>query len=480
MPTVRRPLLAAALAGFVGTSLITLGALAPRSPFTSTVTGSWPLVAPGVLLSSPWVGVLLVYAGLVVVLGAWCATYTFCRRHPEQPRRRLLGVAGAWALPLLVAPPLFSRDVYAYAALGQLSSRGVDPYRHGPAWLGHASFLRFVDPLWRHAPAPYGPLFLDLGRLDAALAGNSVFAAVAGYRLVALAGVLLVALSVPVIARCVGQPPSLALVLAVLNPLVLLTLVGGAHNDALMLGLMVAGVAAACRRHPVAGIALCALAAEVKVPGALGIVFIGWAWAGPGALPRRRGGYVALSVLLGGAVMAAVSLASGLGWGWLSGLSDPGTVVSWLDPATALGLAASHALHLAGLGPHRDLAVAAGRALALLAAGAVTVVMLVRSDRDGLPRALGVSLLALVLLGPVVWPWYETWGLVFLALVARRWARRTVLVLSTVGCFATVPAHVTLTPHEGLAMGAVLVPLVLAAVWSVRRLGRPAVSALGG
>ena len=66
----------------------------------------------------------------------------------------------------------------------------------------------------------------------------------------------------------------------------------------------------------------------------------------------------------------------------------------------------------------------------------------------GMARALGWSLLAVVFLGPIVWPWYETWGLVFLALAADVWSRRVVLVLSTVACFATVPAHVTATDHR--------------------------------
>jgi hypothetical protein len=54
-------------------------------------------------------------------------------------------------------------------------------------------------------------------------------------------------------------------------------------------------------------------------------------------------------------------------------------------------------------------------------------------------RALGWSLLAFVVLGPVVWPWYETWGFVFLAVVAEAWTLRIVLLLSAVACFADVP-----------------------------------------
>jgi hypothetical protein len=452
--------LSSAAAGFVGMVLITLGVLSAGSPFTSDIAGSWPFQLSAAPFGHQWVGMLLVYAGIVLLLGAW---YCLSIGRADRPLRHLYGVLAAWVAPLLAIPPLFSRDVYAYAALGQLTARGVNPYRHSPAALHDPSFLHFVDPLWRQAHAPYGPLFMDIGRAVASASGNSIFVAVEGYRLVALAGVLLIAASVPTIARSVGVAPSPAFVLAVLNPLVLLYLVGGAHNDALMLGLLVAGVAMATARHPVLGIVLCALAAEVKIPGLIGVVFIGWAWAGSGAAPLRRLKFVAAAVLIGGAAMVVVSEASGLGWGWLSNLSDPGTVVSWLDPATAAGLATTHVLHLVGVTAQVHPVVVVWRIIALALAGVITLVMLVRSDRDGLPKSLGVSLLAIVFLGPIVWPWYETWGIVFLVFVARPWARRLLIVLTAVGCVATVPSHVTLTAGEVL-VGAVVLAALTAAV----------------
>ena len=64
-------------------------------------------------------------------------------------------------------------------------------------------------------------------------------------RLLSVAGVALIAYCIPKLARSYGRDPGPAFVLAVLNPLVLLTLVGGAHNDAIMVGLLVAGITAA-------------------------------------------------------------------------------------------------------------------------------------------------------------------------------------------------------------------------------------------
>ena len=130
-----------------------------------------------------------------------------------------------------------------------------------------------------------------------------------------------------------------------LNPLTLLALVGGAHNDAIMVGLLLAGVTAARSRHPVWGVVLCALAASIKVPAAMGIVYVAWDWAGPLADWRRRARMVVRSGLITVAVMGPLSLVSGLGWGWIANLGTPGTVRSWMAPATAVGLLIS------GIGP---------------------------------------------------------------------------------------------------------------------------------
>jgi hypothetical protein len=167
--------------------------------------------------------------------------------------------------------------------------------------------------------------------------------------------------------------------------------------------------------------------------------------------------------------MAVVSAASGLGWAWLWNLSDPGSVNSWLDPATAVGLALSHLVHGLGGGLQTHTLVVAARAVALGVAGVIVAVLVGRTDRLGIPRALGWSLLAVVFLGPIVWPWYETWGIVFLALATDRWSRRAVLVLSAVGCFATVPAHVTATPAEVAVVAVVGLVAVATAATVVRK-----------
>ncbi len=439
------PLELAGVIGLVGSVGVLVGLTHAGSPFTSGASQSWffgTSATPSPVAGSNvrFLAVVIVYAGVLVMLGSWFELVRALRRSPDTPLGKPLVIAIAWAIPVLVMPPLFSGDVYSYAAQGEMVSRGINPYVHTPSALGNGSFLRLVDPLWRHSPAPYGPAWERLSGWIVGLTGHDVVTAVAGFRCAALVGVALIAWGVPALAASVRRSRSVAFALAVLNPAVLLVLLGGAHNDALMLGLLVAGCAVARRNHVFIGLVLCALAAEVKIPALIGAVCIGWWWGGSAVDWRRRWSRVAAAVLVSAGLMAAVTAVSGLGWRWLSGLSNPGTVVSWLDPVTAVGLSMGHAAGAIGYGGHTGTLVQDSRAAGLVVAAVISVVLIVRSKGVGYLQALGWSLLVFVVLGPVVWPWYETWGFVFLAAVAERWTLRLLLFLSAVACFADVPA----------------------------------------
>ena len=94
-------------------------------------------------------------------------------------------------------------------------------------------------------------------------------------RLLEVGGLVLVLGSLPTLARAAGRDPAEVVALGAASPLVLTTFVGGAHNDALMVGLLVAGLAVAKRFGPLPGIVLCALAAGVKAPAILGRPVLG-------------------------------------------------------------------------------------------------------------------------------------------------------------------------------------------------------------
>ncbi len=454
-----------------------VGAAQPGSPFTVSGAGAWFFGGGSPAPVTPdhrFVGVILVYLGIALLLGSWYEVFRPVRARPGTPVGPVAAILAAWSGPVLVGPVLFSGDVYSYVAQGQMVSMGINPYVHGPSALGRGSFLRLVDPQWRHSPAPYGPGWERLSGWIVTGAGHDGRLAVIGFRLVALFGVAVLALAVVALARTLRRDPAVALALAVLNPLVVLDLLGGSHNDALMLGLLAGGCALARRQRVVAGLALCTLAAEVKIPALIGVVFIGWWWAGTGAGGRRRFERLILALGSVAGAMVVIGAVAGLGWRWVNALSNPGAVVSWLDPVTALGRAGAHLAGVLGLGHHQAGFVDGARALGVTLAAVITIGLLLRPRRLSDLSALGWSLLAVVVLGPVVWPWYETWGLVFLAVEAEGWSVAFLFVVAALACVADMPRPgILVTGDPALVAGCWLALAALAALFLATRVVVP-------
>ncbi len=440
---LRRP----ALLGFLALVSVAVGASLPSSPFKLEMAGTWFFGEPAAGTTSTGFmlfGLVAVYGGLVLLMRVWYGLIKALSRRPGVPVRYLAWILALWVVPMLVVAPVFSRDVFSYAAQGEMMSRHINPYDYGTSILGVGPYPNPVDPLWQNTPAPYGPLFLVIdGFLASASLHHELFTVVL-LRLFALAGVALIAWCIPKLARSYGRDVGPMFVLAVLNPLVVLTLVGAAHNDAVMVGLLLAGITAARYRHPVWGVALCALAAAVKVPAALGVVYVGWEWLGTGIPWRQRVRPLITAGLLSGGIMLALSAVSGLGIGWIGNLATPGTVRSWLAPATGVGMGLTDVLHLVGLGVSQGGVLTVTRVLGLLTAAAVSAFLLWHSDRVGSLRALGISLLLFVVLGPVVQPWYLTWGVILLAPIAAGRTRGVLIALSAAAPFIGLPGGRTL------------------------------------
>jgi alpha-1,6-mannosyltransferase len=484
---LRRILTRPATLGFIGALAIAAGSSLPNSPFTwktcrglptGVVCHPWFFGIPtapvvnGAPLPPDWtlfIGIVAVYGGMVLLMQAWVVLIREARRHPGIPVRRFVPIFGAWVAPLLVVAPLFSRDAYSYAAQGEMMSRGISPYLFGPGMIGVNSFSGLVDGLWANVTSPYGPVFLWLAGVNATLVHHSELGSVVGFRVLALAGVVMIAVFLPRLARAYGRDGSLAFVLGVLNPLVLLHLVAGAHNDALMLGFLVAGLAVARERRPVLGIVLCTIGAMIKIPGFIGVVYIGWAWLGDAAPRPARLRPLVVACLASLAGMAAVSEMVGLGWGWVRALSNPGNVRSWLDPATALSQWTADLIRLLGLGDHSHPMLTGARDVGMLIAAVIAARLLWTSNGEGAIRAIGLTFLAIVLLGPAVQPWYVAWAIVLLAAVAEGRTRTMLIVVSIVASFLVLPGAVALVKQFGeanpylLALASVALLALLAA-----------------
>jgi alpha-1,6-mannosyltransferase len=348
-------------------------------------------------------------------------------------RRELLITLAVWAGPLVLAPPLFSRDVYSYLAQGAMVHAHIDVYTYGPDRLG-GPVAAEVAPVWQGTPAPYGPLFLGLA---AALAP----AGITGMRLVALAGVGLMIGLLPVLARRCGVPPEAALWLGALNPLVLLHLIGGAHNDAVMLGLLGAGMVTALGGSFLCAAGLVTLAALVKAPAALGLLVVASQWSGRLDGRWRMARAAAYTAAVAGAVTAVVTAISGTGYGWLGALGTPAASYTW-SLTTTLGRLTGALLTDAGSGL-APLALPAWRWLGLAAAGAVMLYAWRRRLRLGPVYALGISLAAVALLGPAIRPWYVLWGCFLIAAAAPApygRVRKGVAALSAVLALMVLPS----------------------------------------
>ncbi len=369
-----------------------------------------------------------------------------------------------WALPLLIAPPMYSRDVYSYLAQSEISLQGLDPYRVGPATglgLDHV-FTLSVPNLWRETPAPYGPLFLWIGRGISALTGENIVEAVLCHRLLVLAGVGLIVWATPRLARRCGVAEVSALWLGPANPLLFMHLVAGIHNEALMLGLMLAGTEFALRGvdatgpslpKPLAwprgreewsrwypmgmlllGTVLITLSSQVKLPSLLALGFVTM------ALARRWGGTFKAFLISGGslaavslAVMAVIGWASGLGFGWIFTLGTANVVRSWMSPPTLLALGTGQVGILLGLGDHTTAVLALTRGIGVFLIAVVVTWLLIAVLRGRLHPVggLGVALGATVLLFPVVQPWYLLWAIIPLACWATTPRFRTAVIAVT-------------------------------------------------
>ena len=150
---------------------------------------------------------------------------------------------------MLLSPPLFTRDVFSYLAQGALPLAGFDPYAVGPEAMP-GIFTDNVHYFWQDTPAPYGPLFILIAKSVAWLVGDNIIAGVLLMRLALLPGLLLLVWALPELTRRLGGRVPVALWVAVANPMMVIHMIGGGHNDLLVVGLLAAGSLLALRgRH---------------------------------------------------------------------------------------------------------------------------------------------------------------------------------------------------------------------------------------
>jgi alpha-1,6-mannosyltransferase len=413
-----------ALLGCLGAALITIGGLGAGStkqhdPLLESLHLSWMRYGHGLVLSSVllWVGV-----ALMLIAWLWLGRRVLARDASEYT---MVATTGFWLAPLLLSVPVFSRDTYSYLAQGALLRDGLDPYAVGPIE-NQNPLLDNVSPIWTITTAPYGPAFIMIARLVTTLVGNHVIAGTMLLRLCMLPGLALLIWATPRLARHLSADVPIALWICVLNPLVIIHLMGGVHNEMLMVGLMTAGIALTFERHHVAGITLVAVAVAVKATAGIALPFLVWVWM---RHLRERRGYRPLpafaaaggaSVLIFVAVFAVLSGAAGVGLGWLTALAGSVKIINWLTIPTA----AANLIHAVGglFFPVNFYAVLQVTRLIGIVVIAVSLPLLwwrYRQNDRAVLTGIGWAMVVVVLFVPGALPWYYSWPLAVVAPLAQ-------------------------------------------------------------
>jgi alpha-1,6-mannosyltransferase len=335
-----------------------------------------------------------------------CYLVVVAKAGSIEPRLLWTAIAALVAL-FALAPPLLSRDVFSYIASGRLAARhGLNPYVAVPARQPNDPVFPFVG--WRTSPDAYGPLFtfvvypLGLLRVAAAMWTLKVLSALS---VLALTGVT------AHVAAVRGVNPRRAAAMVALNPLVLVHVVGGAHNDSLLILALMGSVALLVSGREISGAVALALAVGLKASGLL---------VAPFALAGSR-----RLIPLAGALVAALAVV-----GWV-GFAAFGSHV-WASERLAGQHESLTSYYSVPSTVARFAGVSAGRvgiaALATYAAGVAWLLWWTRRGGDWV-RATGWATFGLLVASSWLMPWYVIWVLPLAAVARDRRLTGSILAL---------------------------------------------------
>jgi hypothetical protein len=338
-------------------------------------------------------------------------------------------LVGAFAL----APVLLSHDAFSYLDYARLGVvHGLDPYVHAPDSV--SSDPAFAAVTWPGSTSAYGPLFT---LLTYPLAWLPVGLAVAVLKAVAALSVLGLAALVARIAAWRGADPLRAAAFLALNPLVLVHVVGGAHNDGLMMLAAMLAVAAILAGREAAGGAALVAAIAIKAAASFLAPFalLGAAKTPPAGrirahISRNRPAGRLLVGAAGAVAMLGVAAYAGFGWEWLRAFGLAGENqgrTSHLSIPITLA-------RLSGLGADPV------RAGALVLYAIAVAYLLVWTWRGGdWVRAAAWAAFGLLLATSWLLPWYLIWPLPLVAVSRDRPLQLLTLALTAFQLGARIP-----------------------------------------
>ncbi len=345
-----------------------------------------------------------------------------------------LALAAAWCVPVL-----FSSDVYAYAAYGELARLGLNPYAHAPSGVRD---VLLQDAAWQWGSAfpicVYGPAFVGLARaVVTAFAPLGTLAQLDALR--ALASAALLSCAPLAYAAFPGDRVARlrAAATIALNPVAIWCAAEG-HNDAIALAIVLAGFALVRYELYGIGATIVAFSGLVKLPGAVAAIALG-------SLERRARVGAAIGIVL--AALFSIPLFIGIKSSFVPS-------AHYAAQVSLQGIVAPFSAPLA-------LLVAAAACVILAASGIARL----RKGSDEGWVWLGLAGWVLI---PNPYPWYGVWLLALAALAPRSRAATAALLLSFTALLRYIPdAVATPSPAEAavLSVAATLPLLVVLPAW---------------
>lgn len=269
---LRAKLLAGALSALMlaATCEIVLDAAVGHSPLVPKS----PSIAKWLGFVGERLGYRVFLIALLVLVGSYAGILLIASS------RRLGVVSTRWAIALLAAlqlivfigPVLISTDVFSYIAYARMVVlHDVNPYLHGPHAIAGDPIYKYVGSDWRKIATAYGPIYTLLSLPLAPLGLAGALWGAKAQALLASVGTLALTWRC---ARLRNLDPKLALLIVGANPLYFLYGLGGAHNDLVMILIMMGGVALALlQREAYAGAAI-VVAALVKATAIVPLPFM--------------------------------------------------------------------------------------------------------------------------------------------------------------------------------------------------------------
>ena len=217
----------------------------------------WPyrtrLVDQGKIVDYSWLAFGMWIVGLGLWL--WCMGMLFqgLRGQTFSQNRMLVGGTSAAMLAASIAMyPTNAIDVFIYAARSRLLSEyGENPNAVPPIVHWDADpYMAYASKEWSDNLSPYAPLWNQIAAPITWLGGDSIAAAVIGFKMLSAISAIAIAWLVYDILR--ARNPEWALVAALFwlwNPLVIWDGIGNAHNDVILMLPVVAAFWAWQRRH---------------------------------------------------------------------------------------------------------------------------------------------------------------------------------------------------------------------------------------